>query len=94
MGGFLLKLIPDSLKLPIVGVLGLVLGAALAFYPSKLVGAREERQALQIKAAKEALDRINTLEKNNANFRNLPAFERCRVFMRDSGLPADECGQR
>lgn len=91
---FILKLIPDWLKLPLAGVLGIVLGAALAYYPSKLVGAREERQSQQIKAAKEALDRINTLEKNNANFRNLPAFERCRVFMRDSGLPADDCGQR
>ncbi|MBX4884094.1 hypothetical protein HJA87_12100 [Rhizobium bangladeshense] len=91
---FITKLIPDSLKLPVVAAIGVILGAAVAYYPSKSVGAREERQAQQVKAAKEALDRINTLEKNNANFRNLPAFERCRVFMRDSGLPADECGQR
>ncbi|MBB3355295.1 hypothetical protein FHT70_005256 [Rhizobium sp. BK049] len=88
------RFIPDSLKLPAVLALGLVLGAAAAFYPVKWIGARDERQAQQIKAAKEALDRINTLEKNNANFRNLPAFERCRVFMRDSGLPADQCDQR
>lgn len=91
---FITKLIPDSLRFPAVLALGLVLGAAAAFYPVKWIGAREERQVQQIKAAKEALDRITTLEKNNANFRNLPAFERCRVFMRDSGLPADECGQR
>ncbi|PCK80981.1 hypothetical protein [Rhizobium sophoriradicis] len=91
---FITKLIPDSLKLPAVAALGVILGAALAYYPSKLEGGREERQSQQIKAAKEALDRINSLENNNANFRNLPAFERCRVFMRDSGLPADECGQR
>ncbi|MBX4941001.1 hypothetical protein HJA97_26480 [Rhizobium binae] len=88
------KLIPDSLKLPTVLALGVALGAVAAFYPVKWIGAREERQSQQVKAAKEALDRINTLEKNNANFRNLPAFERCRVFMRDSGLPADECSQR
>ncbi|TLX12281.1 hypothetical protein [Rhizobium sp. MHM7A] len=91
---FLTKLIPDSFKLPVVLALGLVLGAVASYYPAKWIGAREERRAQQVKAAKEALDRINTLEKNNANFRNLPAFERCRVFMRDSGLPADECGQR
>ncbi|MBX4911230.1 hypothetical protein HJA82_28360 [Rhizobium bangladeshense] len=88
------RLIPDSLKLPAVLALGLFLGAAATFYPVKWIGAREERQSQQVKAAKESLDRINTLEKNNATFRNLPAFERCRVFMRDSGLPADECGQR
>ncbi|MBY3614980.1 hypothetical protein [Rhizobium bangladeshense] len=92
--GFLLKLIPDWLKLPLAGVIGLIFGAGLMFYPAKWIGAGDERQAQQINAAKEALDRINSLEKNNANFRNLPAFERCRVFMRDSGLPADECGQR
>lgn len=91
---FITKFIPDSLKLPAILGVGLVLGAAAAFYPVKWIGAREERQAQQVKAAKEALDRINTLEKNNATFRNLPAFERCRVFMRDSGLPSDECGQR
>ncbi|MBX5008127.1 hypothetical protein [Rhizobium lentis] len=91
---FITRLIPDSLKLPAVAALGVILGAAFAYYPSKFVGAREERQAQQVKAAKEALDRINSLEKNNATFRNLPAFERCRVFMRDSGLPADECGER
>ncbi|PCK86479.1 hypothetical protein CPT32_13030 [Rhizobium sophoriradicis] len=92
--GFLLKFIPDWLKLPLAAGAGLVLGAAIAFYPAKWIGASDERQAQQIKAAKEVLDRITSLEKNNANFRNLPAFERCRVFMRDSGLPADECGQR
>ncbi|WP_434732892.1 hypothetical protein NL154_15060 [Rhizobium sp. YTUHZ044] len=86
----MLSLIPDVIKLPAA----VALGAVLAFYPVKWIGAGEERQAQQVKAAKEALDRINTLEKNNATFRNLPAFERCRVFMRDSGLPADECGKR
>lgn len=91
---FITKLIPDSLKLPAVAALGVILGAALAYYPSKLVGAHEARQAQQIKAAKEALDRINSLEKNNANFRNLPARDRCLVFMRDSGLPEDSCDQR
>ncbi|WP_027685046.1 hypothetical protein [Rhizobium leguminosarum] len=88
---FLLKLIPDSLKLPIVGGLGLIIGAALMFYPAKWIGAGDERQAAQIRAGKEALERIQTLEKNNANFRNLSDRDRCLVFMRDSGLPEDNC---
>lgn len=89
--GFILKLIPDWLKLPAVFVLGLLLGAAIMFYPAKWIGAKDERQAAQIRAASEALDRIQNLEKNNANFRNLPARERCLVFMRDSGLSEDNC---
>lgn len=92
--GFLLKFIPDWLKLPLVGVVGIIAGAVLVFYPAKWIGAGDERQAQQVKAAKEALDRINSLEKNNANFRNLPARDRCLVFMRDSGLPEDSCDQR
>lgn len=90
MLAFLTKLIPDWLKFPAVALLG----AALAFYPAKWIGASNERQAQQVKAAKEALDRITSLEKNNANFRNLPARDRCLVFMRDSGLPEDSCDQR
>ncbi|WP_064712096.1 hypothetical protein [Rhizobium bangladeshense] len=91
---FILKFIPDWLKLPLACVAGLVLGAALIFYPAKWMGVSEERQVQQVKAAKEALDRINSLEKNNANFRKLPARDRCLVFMRDSGLPEDSCDQR
>jgi hypothetical protein len=56
-------------------------------YPGKWIGACDERQAAQIRAGKEALDRVQTLEKNNANFRNLSDRDRCLVFMRDSGLP-------
>lgn len=89
--GFILKFIPDGLKLPLAGGVGLILGAAIMFYPAKWNGASEERQAIQIRAAAEALDRIQSLEKNNANFRNLPARDRCLMFMRDSGLPESGC---
>lgn len=51
----LLKLIPDSLKLPLVGGLGLVLGASLMFYPAKWIGASGERQAAQIRAAADTI---------------------------------------
>lgn len=94
MLAFLTKFIPDWFKIPLVGAAGFVVGAALTFYPAKWIGASDERQAQQVKAAKEALDRITSLEKNNANFRNLPARDRCLVFMRDSGLPEDSCDQR
>ena len=85
-----LGVLPDWVKLPVAALLG----AALVFYPAKWYGATEERQQAQIRAAAEALDRIQNLEKNNANFRNLPARERCLVFMRDSGLPEDNCPER
>jgi len=50
-------------------------------------GKADERQAAVIAAGK----RIIEMEKANETFRNLPALERCRRFMRDSGLPDDEC---
>lgn len=52
---------------------------------------KAERAAVNAQAAKEAVARINNLEKNNANFRNLSDRDRCLVFMRDSGLPDSSC---
>lgn len=91
---FILKMIPDSLKLPAVGLLGAIVGAGLTFYPAKWSGASDERQAAQIQSAKEALVRVQDLEKSNANFRNLSERARCLVFMRDSGLPDASCDER
>ncbi len=70
---------------------GAALGAMLAFNPAKLIGRSEERAAVQAEAAKEALARIDNLEKNNASFRKLSDRDRCLVFMRDSGLPDSAC---
>lgn len=50
-------------------------------------GAAAERQAAAVAAGK----RIVEMEKNNADFRALPARDRCRAFMRDSGLPESAC---
>jgi hypothetical protein len=50
-------------------------------------GRRFEREAAKIEAGK----RIIEMEKANESFRALPALERCRAFMRDSGLPDDHC---
>jgi hypothetical protein len=70
---------------------GAALGAVLAFYPAKLIGRSEGRASIQAEAAKEALERIGNLEKNNENFRKLSDRDRCLVFMRDSGLPDENC---
>ncbi|WCK12327.1 hypothetical protein G6L41_008595 [Agrobacterium tumefaciens] len=81
------KLVPGWVKLGAAAVLG----AALLSIASFQVGKREGKSAAQIEAAKEAVNRINNLEKNNASFRNMSDRHRCLVFMRDSGLPDSAC---
>lgn len=81
------KLIPGWIK---VGAAA-VIGAALLSIVSFQVGKREGKSAAQIGAAKEAVKRINNLEKNNASFRDMSDHHRCLVFMRDSGLPDSAC---
>lgn len=80
-------LIPGWLK---IGAVALA-GAALLSIASFQIGKREGKSVAQIEAAKAALNRINTLEKNNASFRSLSDRHRCLVFMRDSGLPDSAC---
>lgn len=55
------------------------------------VGYSSGQEDTRIAAAKEALERVQKMEKNSAAFKNLPALERCRAIMRDSGLPASNC---
>lgn len=50
-------------------------------------GVEAERTAARIEAG----NRIVEMEKSDEAFRNLPALERCRTFMRSVGLSADEC---
>ena len=45
----------------------------------------------QTKARIEASKRITEMETNDEAFRKLPAADRCRAFMRDSGLPEHNC---
>lgn len=80
-------LIPNWLKIAAVAIAGTALLSITSFQ----IGKHEGKSATQIEAAKEALDRITTLEKNNASFRNLTDRGRCLVFMRDSGLPDSAC---
>ena len=58
--------------------LGALAGAALIAMPAYLYGRHEEGEAASIEAAKNALNRIDKLEKNNANFRKL--WDRDRVL--------------
>ncbi|CDN52549.1 Hypothetical protein RG1141_CH01840 [Neorhizobium galegae bv. officinalis bv. officinalis str. HAMBI 1141] len=88
------KLIPDVIKLPVIAVLCFAVGAAAMYYPARWMGATNERQVLAAQSAKEALDRVQNLEKNNANFRNLSDRDRCLAFMRDSKLPISSCDER
>lgn len=81
------KLIPGWVKLGAAAILG----AAVLSTASFQVGKREGKSAAKIEAAREAVKRINTLEKNNASFRNMSDRHRCLVFMRDSGLPDSAC---
>ena len=83
-------LIPNWLKFAAGGLVALVLVAGSSY----AIGKREGRSQAQADAARAALDRINTLEKNNATFRNLDDHHRCIVFMRDSGLPESNCDER
>lgn len=84
-----LKLIPDWAK--VIG--GCFLGALMATGPIYLYAKSAARSELQAEAGKEALNRITDMEKRNAGFQNLPARDRCIAFMRDSGLPVDECDE-
>lgn len=48
-------------------------------------------KAEEMRARIEAGRRITEMEENNEEFRKLPARERCRLFLRDSGLPEHHC---
>lgn len=86
MIGFLFSPIGKMLGAAVVAVL--VVGGAFTY--GKSVG----RQGAAVEAAQNALNRIEDVEKNNADFLALPDRERCLVFMRDSGLPKEHCLER
>lgn len=84
-------LIPTWLKITAGGVLGALSLSAASYTLGKHHGASTERAALQIEAAKNALERIKKLEENNETFLSLTPRHRCLVFMRDSRLPDSAC---
>lgn len=71
--------------------IGALTGAALMALPAYLYGKSAERADARLEAHEEALKRIQSMEKNNADFLALPARDRCVQFMRDSGLPVSSC---
>ncbi len=80
----------DWIKLPAAALAGITLGLTLGYQWGK----QAERDSAALEAAQGALNRIEDMEKNNADFLALPDRERCLVFMRDSGLPEDSCDER
>lgn len=84
-------LIPTWVKIAVAGIIGAGLLLAGTFALGKREGRSQATAEIEIKAAKEALKRIDNLEKNNASFRNLDSHHRCLVFARDSGLPDSTC---
>lgn len=52
------------------------------------------RQELAAEQERLALQRVKTLEKNNADFNRLSDRDRCLVYMRDSSLPEQACDGR
>ncbi|UXS00845.1 hypothetical protein [Agrobacterium tumefaciens] len=83
--------IPDWLKIGAGALAGAALLGIGSFHLGKSEGRSEARAEMEVEAAKEALDRITKLEKNNAAFKDLSVRHRCLVFMRDSRLPDSAC---
>lgn len=75
----------------LAGAIGAIVGAALIAVPACTYGRRIERNISAIETGKKALERIQKLEKSNAEFETLSDRDRCLVFMSDSGLPDSAC---
>lgn len=75
----------------IAGAIGAIVGAALMAMPACTYGQRLERDHAAIETGKKALERIQKLEKSNADYETLSDRDRCLVFMSDSGLPDSAC---
>lgn len=70
---------------------GFFLGASLMVLPAYLAGKTAERAEIETTAALDALERVKTLDENNAKFKNGTDYDRCVIFMRDSRLPIEQC---
>lgn len=87
----MLAIIPSWVKIAAARIVCACLLLAGAFTLGKWEGSSQATAQAEIKAAKNALERINNLEKNNATFRDLTSRHRCLVFMRTSKLPDSAC---
>ncbi|MBB3594362.1 hypothetical protein FHX08_004766 [Rhizobium sp. BK529] len=88
------KLLPDWVPIAGAAVVAFAIGGYLGFTGGTWHGKSLGKEEARAEAAVEAVGRISNMEKNNANFRNLPARDRCLVIMRDSRLPEDNCPER
>jgi len=70
---------------------GALAGALLVSGPVYLAGRSVGKDAGRIEAAKQSVQRMQQLEKNNAEFNRLSDRDQCLVFMHDSGLPNSAC---
>jgi hypothetical protein len=68
-----------------------IAAAGLSYLKGRWDGHTSAVTSARIEAFKEASRRIATMEKNNAEFRSLPAGDLCRRLAADSGLPAGSC---
>lgn len=68
-----------------------VIGALLASGPVFLYARSVERTALEATAARDALERLGQMEKNDAKFKEKSPHDRCLEFMRFSKLRAEDC---
>lgn len=74
--------------------IGFALLAVFAWHQWQVSSAfKAGREAEKAAALVEANKRIKQRELNDAKFRSLSEVERCRILLRDSGLPIDGCGQ-
>ena len=70
---------------------GIAIGVIVASPAAYLFGKSVERADLVVEATTEAISKIQTMEENNASFRDLTPRHRCLVLMRDSRLPDSAC---
>lgn len=66
---------------------------AAAYLVGNVTGKWAERKNAEIRAAKAAMKRIEEMEKNNENFRNLSAYKKCIAFASDSGFDNSVCDE-
>lgn len=78
--------------LKIIALSAAALFGAVAFSPYPyLKGVAAGKMEMRSAALIEASKRNQRMEQRNADFNNLTDRGRCRMFMDDSGLPAENC---
>jgi hypothetical protein len=82
-----IRLILSRVGLYVVAALAVVSGLLWADQAIR----NNERNKIETLALRQAITRVQTMEKNNANFRTLSERDRCLALALDSGLPNSAC---